>query len=160
MKLVVAAIGAARDPVYKALIEDYAERARRLAPSVGLAGPLVRDADAGRALSGQPRRAAEARLLARLSDGADVSVALDEGGRQVSSIEFANRIAGWRDDGRRQIAFLIGGADGHASDTLDRADLKLSLGALTWPHMLARAMLCEQLYRAMTILSGHPYHRE
>ncbi len=86
-------------------------------------------------------------------------VLLDERGQELSSEEFAALLGRWRDDGVREVRFLIGAADGHEAATRDQADLLLSLGAMTWPHMLARAMLAEQLWRATSILAGHPYHR-
>lgn len=97
-------------------------------------------------------------LLAALPDGATV-VALDGGGRTVSSLDFARRIARWRDGGVREVCFVIGGADGLDDAVLARADERLSLGAMTWPHLLVRAMLAEQLWRAASLLAGHPYHR-
>jgi 23S rRNA (pseudouridine1915-N3)-methyltransferase len=87
-------------------------------------------------------------------------VALDQGGIQWSSRVLAERIAAWRDRGSPGLAFAIGGADGLHSTVLDRADVILSLGWMTWPHLLVRGMLLEQLYRAQQILAGHPYHRE
>jgi 23S rRNA (pseudouridine1915-N3)-methyltransferase len=87
------------------------------------------------------------------------TVVLDETGRDLASAELAARLGRWRDDGCREVRFLIGAADGHDDATRAGADLLLGLGRATWPHMLARAMLAEQLYRAMSILSGHPYHR-
>ena len=92
-----------------------------------------------------------------LADG--TLVALDERGRTLSSPQLAETMARFRDDGRRTLAFAIGGADGHGRALLDRADLKLSFGPMVWPHMLARAMLSEQLFRATSILAGTPYHR-
>ena len=89
-----------------------------------------------------------------------VTVVLDERGRTQGSAEFAAKLGRWRDDGMRECRFLIGGADGHPAAVRDSADLLLSFGSATWPHMLARAMLAEQLYRATAILAGHPYHRE
>jgi 23S rRNA (pseudouridine1915-N3)-methyltransferase len=91
---------------------------------------------------------------------ATMSIALDEKGRQLGSLEFAQILGRWRDDGRREARFLIGAADG--LDEADRAgaDLLLAFGAATWPHLLARAMLAEQLWRATSILANHPYHRE
>jgi 23S rRNA (pseudouridine1915-N3)-methyltransferase len=86
-------------------------------------------------------------------------VALDERGIQWSSRSLAERIAAWRDRGSPELAFAIGGADGLHSMVLDRAEVILSLGSLTWPHLLVRGMLLEQLYRAQQILAGHPYHR-
>ena len=86
-------------------------------------------------------------------------VLLDERGRQLSSEEFAALLGRWRDEGVREVRFLIGAADGHGEAMRAKADLLVALGAMTWPHMLARAMLVEQLWRATSILAGHPYHR-
>lgn len=86
-------------------------------------------------------------------------VALDERGKDLSSEEFAAALGRWRDDGMREVQFLIGAADGHDAELRQEADLLLAFGSATWPHMLARAMLAEQLYRATAILAGHPYHR-
>ncbi|MEI6640601.1 MAG: 23S rRNA (pseudouridine(1915)-N(3))-methyltransferase RlmH [Novosphingobium sp.] len=88
------------------------------------------------------------------------TVALDERGEQLTSSAFAALLGRWRDDGVREARFLIGAADGHDAALRGGADLLLAFGAATWPHMLARAMLAEQLWRATSILSGHPYHRE
>ena len=98
-------------------------------------------------------------LLSAISKGARV-VVLDGSGKALSSVALAKRIGDWRDTGTRQIAWLIGGADGHGKTVLQAADLSLSLGHQTWPHLLVRAMLAEQLFRVQSILSGHPYHRE
>lgn len=87
------------------------------------------------------------------------TVCLDERGRALSSEEFAALLGRWRDEGVRETRFLLGAADGHDTQTRDEADVLLSFGAATWPHMLARAMLAEQLWRATSILAGHPYHR-
>jgi len=89
-----------------------------------------------------------------------VTIVLDERGKPLSSIEFAKKLEGWRDTGRREARFLIGAADGHGQSVKEHADLLLSFGPATWPHMLARAMLAEQLFRATSILANHPYHRE
>jgi 23S rRNA (pseudouridine1915-N3)-methyltransferase len=88
------------------------------------------------------------------------TVALDERGKQLASTAFAEILGRWRDDGVREARFLIGAADGHQADSRESADFLLAFGAATWPHMLARAMLAEQLWRATSILSGHPYHRD
>ncbi len=98
-------------------------------------------------------------ILAALPPGARL-IALDERGAAWSSVELAGRLAGWRDAGTGAVAFAIGGADGLGSAVLDRADAVLSLGKMTWPHLLVRGMLLEQLYRAQQILAGHPYHRD
>jgi len=98
-------------------------------------------------------------LLAACPKGA-VVVALDERGKALASLEFAKRLGQWRDSGARDLAFLIGGAEGLSESVKKRAALVLSLGPATWPHFLARGMLLEQIYRAETLLAGHPYHRE
>ncbi len=97
-------------------------------------------------------------LLAALPAGATV-VALDVEGRSLSSEAFARQLARWRDGGVRELAFVIGGADGLDPAVLARADARLSLGPMTWPHLLVRVLLAEQLWRAASLLAGHPYHR-
>ncbi len=87
------------------------------------------------------------------------TVLLDERGKQLTSEEFAAILGKWRDEGVREARFLIGAADGHGQAARDNADLLIAFGAMTWPHLMARAMLAEQLYRATSILAGHPYHR-
>lgn len=89
-----------------------------------------------------------------------VTVALDERGKALTSTAFARLLEGWRDGGKREVRFLIGAADGHDEDARGGADLLLSFGLATWPHLLVRAMLAEQLFRATAILANHPYHRE
>jgi 23S rRNA (pseudouridine1915-N3)-methyltransferase len=89
-----------------------------------------------------------------------ITVMLDEKGKQLSSMDFAHRVAGWRDNGARECRFLIGAADGFGDAERAGADLLIAFGAMTWPHMMARAMLAEQLWRATSILANHPYHRE
>jgi len=106
------------------------------------------------------RKAREAeRLLAAVPAGATI-VALDEGGKALSSRAFAAKIDDWQATGVREIAFIIGGADGLDPGITAKAQLKLAFGSLTWPHMLVRAMLAEQIYRAWSINAGHPYHRD
>lgn len=95
-----------------------------------------------------------------LHQGPGRIVALDERGRDLPSTDLAALLGRWRDDGTREVRFLIGAADGHDEATRNKADLLLGFGRATWPHMLVRAMLAEQLYRAVSILDGHPYHRE
>ncbi|HET9428850.1 MAG TPA: 23S rRNA (pseudouridine(1915)-N(3))-methyltransferase RlmH [Allosphingosinicella sp.] len=89
-----------------------------------------------------------------------VTILLDEKGEQLGSLDFARRLERWRDGGKREARFLIGAADGFDESQRDRADLLLAFGRATWPHLLARAMLAEQLWRATSILANHPYHRE
>ena len=149
MRLVVAAVGRGRDDPAQQLFENYRHR---------LPWPLelreVRAGGGGEA--GREREAAA--LLKGLPEGAYI-VALDGTGKALTSEAFAALLAQIRDDGVAVVAFLIGGADGHGAPALARADLVLSLGPMTWPHLLVRAMLAEQLWRAASILSGHPYHR-
>ncbi len=102
---------------------------------------------------------AEATLLGRAIPKGAVICALDERGKLMSSPEFATQLGRWRDDGRSDLAFVIGGADGIAPSMRAQADARLSFGKMVWPHMLARVMLTEQLYRAASILAGSPYHR-
>lgn len=138
-----------------ALIDDYLGRFAQTGRALGL-GPAEMAEVEDRRGGG---KAAEAALLSRqVPDGAAV-IALDERGRLMSSPDFAASLARFRDDGRSDAVFLIGGADGLDPALRDRAELTLSFGAMVWPHMLARAMLAEQLYRAATILAGLPYHR-
>ena len=89
-----------------------------------------------------------------------VTIVLDERGQTLSSMAFARKLEDWRDNGKREARFLIGAADGHTDDLRAQSDLLLSFGPATWPHLLARAMLAEQLFRATAILANHPYHRE
>jgi 23S rRNA (pseudouridine1915-N3)-methyltransferase len=98
-------------------------------------------------------------LLAAVPPAAKL-VALDEGGKSLDSRAFSDRLLAWRDDGVAEVAFAIGGADGHGRKLVERATLRLAFGAMTWPHQLVRVLLAEQLYRAVTILTGHPYHRD
>lgn len=155
MKITLCVVGRLRAGPEKSLIDDYLTRFDRTGRALGL-GPArvveVEDRKGG-------GMAAEAALLERaIPDGA-VRVALDERGRTMTSPDFADYLGRWRDAGRGEAAFLIGGADGLDPALRDRADLVLSFGAMVWPHMLVRVMLAEQLYRAAAILAGTPYHR-
>lgn len=156
MRVRIAAVGrmAARSPE-AALVDDYLTRFAQTGRTLGLGPASVSEVEERRG-GGKP---AEAALLSRqIPDGAAV-VALDERGRTLGSPDFATALARFRDQGRPETVCLIGGADGLDLALRDRADLVLSLGAMVWPHMLARVMLAEQLYRAATILAGRPYHR-
>jgi 23S rRNA (pseudouridine1915-N3)-methyltransferase len=105
-------------------------------------------------------KAREAELILAALPPASLLVALDERGLSWSSRELADRLASWRDRGAATLAFAIGGADGLGGMVIERADAVLSLGAMTWPHLMVRSLLLEQLYRAQQILAGHPYHRD
>lgn len=159
IKLIISAIGRLRAGPEQTLIDDYLKRGAGMGGALGLSGPSLIESEAPKALRGPMRQAREGELLlASLPDNAAV-IALDERGANLSSEDFAAMIARYRDEGRRACAFLIGGADGHDASVKRAAVKTLSFGAATWPHMLVRVMLSEQLYRAMTILAGHPYHR-
>ena len=122
---------------------------------------LERARDAGRALGFSSCRLKE--VDERKADAFAVSgfvVALDERGKSVSSVEFARLLSKWRDAGETRVTFVIGGSDGLPADAKGHARLTLAYGTQTWPHLLVRTMLAEQIYRAITILGGHPYHRE
>lgn len=151
MKLTIACIGRAGRGPERDLYEHYTGRIR---------WPLVlRELEEKKKLPpAELIRREGALLLSAVPDKA-VQVALDRRGRILDSEAFAKRLGRWRDDGIADIAFLIGGADGHSELLLAQASLVLSFGAMTWPHLLARAMLAEQLYRAQQLLAGHPYHR-
>jgi 23S rRNA (pseudouridine1915-N3)-methyltransferase len=156
MRLHICAVGRMRaiDPE-RTVFDDYLTRFNRTARPLGL-GPLLEHEVEDRKGGGM---AAEADLLTRAVPAGAYLVAMDERGAVMSSPEFAAQIAKWRDDGRQDLAFIIGGADGIAPRLLARADAALSFGRMVWPHMLVRVMLAEQLYRAATILGGGPYHR-
>lgn len=159
MKMTIAAVGRLKAGPERALFDRYLERADRAGRQLGLSCEL-REIPESTARQATARKNAEAEtVLAALPPGA-VVVALDEHGKAIDSRVFAYRLAQWRDSGSRDVVFLIGGADGLGRAAVERADLKLAFGAMTWPHQLARIMLAEQLYRAVTILSGHPYHRD
>ncbi|TCO73604.1 23S rRNA (pseudouridine(1915)-N(3))-methyltransferase RlmH [Rhodovulum euryhalinum] len=155
MRVHVCAVGRLRPGPERILIEDYAARFDRTGRALGL-GPLAMTEVEDRKGGGP---AAEARLLERaLPEGAAIC-ALDERGKPLSSTDFADLLARWRDAGRQDAAFVIGGADGLDPALRARADTVLSFGPMVWPHMLARVMLAEQIYRAAQILAGTPYHR-
>lgn len=140
----------------QALTRDWIDRADVLARGVGLRGVRLVEADP-KLPKPDPAREAAA-LLAALAPGA-IIVALDERGAQPGSVGFASRLGAWRDAGARDVALLVGGADGHGEAVRGAASLSLAFGTWTWPHKLARAMAAEQIYRALTILGGSPYHR-
>jgi 23S rRNA (pseudouridine1915-N3)-methyltransferase len=156
MRVHVCAVGRLRAGPERDLIADYVKRFDRTGRALGL-GPLSLQEVENKKGGGRP---AEAELLARALPDRALICALDERGKTLTSPEFAHVLAGWRDRGQSDAAFLIGGADGLDPALRDRADVCLSFGPMVWPHMLARVMLTEQLYRAASILAGAPYHRE
>lgn len=159
MRISIAAIGRLKAGPEKTLIDDYAARIVPMGRPAGISGFGLVDGDAPRALDGPARQAREAAMLQDWASGADYRIALDETGAMLTSAGFADLLRGLAEAGRQEVAFLIGGADGHVPQTRSDADKLLSLGKMTLPHMLARCVLVEQIYRATTILAGHPYHR-
>lgn len=150
MKLTIACIGRNRGPE-RDLYEHYAKRIR---------WPLALiEREEKRKLSAMELMQREGELLLAAAPAGAVLVALDRRGKLLDSQGFADRLARWRDNSVSDVAFLIGGADGHTDPLLKKTELVLSFGAMTWPHLLARAMLAEQIYRAQQLLAGHPYHR-
>jgi 23S rRNA (pseudouridine1915-N3)-methyltransferase len=151
VKLTIAAIGRASRGPERDLYEHYAGRIR---------WPLVlREREERRKLPPPEIVRREGELLLQAAPTGALLVALDRRGKLIDSEAFARSLGRWRDDSVPDVAFLIGGADGHAEPLLGKASLVLSFGAMTWPHLLARAMLAEQIYRGQQLLAGHPYHR-
>lgn len=151
MRLLLIAVGRLKSGPLKALEQHYAQR---LVPP-----PTIREVEERRPLPAAERKEREAALLLDALPKGATAVALDAGGKTLTSEDFARRLAGWRQVGVGDLAFLIGGADGLAAAVRQRADFTLSLGPMIWPHLLVRGMLLEQLYRAQQISAGHPYHR-
>lgn len=155
MRVSLIAVGRLRSGPERDLVDDYILRFDRTGRPLGL-GPVVEYEVEDKKNLGM---GAEAELLARAVPAGAVLVTLDERGRVMSSPDFAAMLAKWRDGGRQDVAFVIGGADGIDPALRAKADASVSFGAMVWPHMLVRVMLAEQLYRAATILGGGPYHR-
>jgi 23S rRNA (pseudouridine1915-N3)-methyltransferase len=159
MRIAISAIGKLKDAEERAIVERYAKRLSGAGKPLGLGPVDIREYPESRAATVAERKRDEAaRLLKDVAPG-DIAVALEPTGKSLTSEAFADFLRATRDGGAKSCVFLIGGPDGHGEAALEAAALKLSLGALTLPHGLARVVLAEQLYRAATILSGHPYHR-
>ena len=159
MKLHILAIGSARGTSEGALCDDFCDRALKSGRNMGFTAVTMTELAVSRAANVDARKADEAtRLAARIPSGAHV-VLLDAKGKGMTSEDFAQMLGSLRDVGTRDMAFVIGGPDGLGTLPGLKAGRSLAFGPQTWPHLLARALLCEQVYRAMTILAGHPYHR-
>ena len=152
MKLAVLAVGQMRGMDEAPLYQNYAKRIAQSGRQIGFEGLHLTEI--------KEQAEASAKLLAALDAHQGLIVLLDEGGENWTSRQFANRLAVWRDDGRGDALFVIGPADGLDDNIKERGNITLSMGKMTWPHMMARIMLAEQLWRAISILSGHPYHRD
>lgn len=160
MRLSLIAVGRLKKGPEDELVGRYGDRLRRAGPAVGLEFAGASDFPESRAAGADARRAEEsARILSSLPERAAL-VILDERGRDIDSAGLAAFVARERDAGRRDLVVAIGGPDGHDETLRRRADLVLAFGRMTMPHMLVRVLAAEQLYRVVTLLSGHPYHRE
>jgi 23S rRNA (pseudouridine1915-N3)-methyltransferase len=159
MRISIHAVGRLKSGSERELAERYLDRLAKAGPAVGLEWDGATEIAESRAASPASRKREEAeKLLAALGPGAAL-ILLDEQGRNLSSAGFADCIRELRDGGQKSLVLAVGGADGHQAELRDTARLAVSFGAMTWPHQLVRIMLAEQLYRAVTILAGHPYHR-
>ena len=159
MKLQILAIGKSRAGAAQDLWTDYADRIEKLSPSLGFRKFELREFTESDRDKPSARKAREAEILIEAAKQS-VIIALDERGRDFPSQDFAARLGTWRDDGTDTLTFVIGGPDGLDASMRKKARQTLCFGKQTWPHLMVRAMLAEQIYRAMTILAGHPYHRQ
>ena len=155
MRITIAAVGRAKRGPEKELCDAYLGR---IAPA-SLGEVTLREVEERRPLSAGELKQREAKLLLDAIPSGARLIALDPRGKTLSSEAFAERLQAIRDSGAPDLAFAIGGAEGLDQEVLERAESLLSLGAMTWPHLLARVLLAEQLFRAQSILAGHPYHR-
>ena len=158
MRLALLAIGRLKAGPERDLLDRYRGRVDALARSLGFSALELVEIPESRARRDADRRAEEGGALLSKASGA-VLVVLDERGESLTSAALAACVAGWRDRGRDGLAWIVGGPDGLDGSVRNRADLLLSFGALTLPHQLVRVLVAEQIYRALTILAGHPYHR-
>ncbi|MEN3346740.1 MAG: rRNA (pseudouridine1915-N3)-methyltransferase [Bradyrhizobium sp.] len=159
MRLAVICIGRLKQGPERELAERYRERFDDIGRKLGFRGLDVHDIAESRARDAGTRIAEEAAAISALMPDKSTLVALDERGKNVDSASFAQQLGRWRDEGIAHTVFVIGGADGLSPELQRRASLRMAFGAATWPHQMVRVMLLEQIYRAATILAGHPYHR-
>lgn len=160
MRITLAAIGQMKSGPERELADRYLDRFMKIAPSAGLEFRGVRQAPESRARDVASRKREEAKALIGADGGSARLLLFDERGKPLTSPEFAALIGSWRDEGAKTMLALIGGADGLDEDLRSQAGRIVSFGAMTLPHQLVRVLAAEQLYRAATILTGHPYHRE
>jgi 23S rRNA (pseudouridine1915-N3)-methyltransferase len=159
MRIVVIAVGRLKQGPERELAKRYAKRFDEVSRKLGFRGVDIHEIPEGRARDAVARIAEEAAAISAAIPENSVLVTLDERGDNVDSAAFARRLGQWRDQATANTAFVIGGADGLSPDLRGKAKLRVAFGAATWPHQMVRVMLLEQLYRAATILAGHPYHR-
>jgi 23S rRNA (pseudouridine1915-N3)-methyltransferase len=159
MRILIAAIGRMRSGPERELIERYLKRAQQTGRSIGFSDLEVIEIRESRADDPARRMLEESIAIVNVIPERAAVVLLDRRGENLPSADLAGRLQGWRTEDKPAVLFVIGGADGLAPALKDKASLSVAFGAATWPHQLARVMLLEQLYRAMTILTRHPYHR-
>ncbi len=160
MKLVILCVGRLKGEAERDIVARYLQRFAALSRQLGFGEAAVIELSESRAADASARKRDEAARLMKKTPADGIAFALDEGGLLLSSAGFAERLGEVRDRGARNLCFAIGGPDGLDPEYVRRADLAVSFGRMTMPHGLVRAILAEQLYRAATILSGHPYHRD
>ena len=161
MKIVVVSIGRLKQGPERELAERYRERFEDIGRKLGFRGLEIHEIPESRARDTATRIAEEATAISALIPEKEkyALVALDERGKSIDSAAFALQLGRWRDEGVANTIFAIGGADGLSPDLQRKAKLRIAFGSATWPHQMVRVMLLEQIYRAATILAGHPYHR-
>lgn len=159
MRIIVIAVGRLKQGPERELAAAYRKRAEAVGRTLGIRDIEIIEIRESRAQDAERRRVEESIAVANVIPAAAAIAILDERGDNLDSIMLATTIRKWREAQASAVCFIIGGADGLAQNLRDRAKLKLAFGAATWPHQLVRIMLLEQLYRAGTILAGHPYHR-
>jgi 23S rRNA (pseudouridine1915-N3)-methyltransferase len=159
MRIVVIAIGRLKQGPERELAERYRERFGDIGRKLGFRGLEIHEIPESRARDAATRIAEEATAISAAIPAKSVLVALDERGDNVDSAAFARHLGRWRDESVANTIFVIGGADGLSPDLRRKAKLSIAFGSATWPHQMVRVMLLEQVYRAATILAGHPYHR-
>jgi 23S rRNA (pseudouridine1915-N3)-methyltransferase len=159
MRLVVIAIGRLKQGPERELAGRYRERFDDIGRKLGFRGLEIHEIPESRARDAATRMAEEAAAISAAIPAKSVLVALDEHGENIDSADFARHLGRWRDQSVANNVFLIGGADGLSPDLRRKANLSIAFGSATWPHQMVRVLLLEQLYRAATILAGHPYHR-
>ena len=159
MRILLIAVGRLKQGQERELAASYHKRAEKIGRAFGLREIEIVEIRESRAADAERRRVEESIAIANLLPERATIVILDERGQSLDSATFASMLREWRVEDRPDVCFLIGSADGLAASLSERAQLKLAFGKATWPHQLVRIMLLEQLYRAGTILAGHPYHR-
>jgi 23S rRNA (pseudouridine1915-N3)-methyltransferase len=159
MRIVLAVVGRLKQGPERELAERYRKRAADAGRAAGLNSFDIVEIKESRAGDAARRMLEESIAIANVIPERAVTVILDERGESMNSASFAGRLQGWRAQDAPAVAFVIGAADGLAPGLREKADLAIAFGAVTWPHQLVRIMLLEQIYRAVTILAGHPYHR-